>query len=79
MGHCSGGPGPNDFGGSPGVSGDALHDIDAALERWVEEGVAPSQLIATKGQRTRPLCPYPQVATYKGSGSTEDASSFVCK
>jgi feruloyl esterase len=80
MQHCGGGPGPNDFGqGSPGASGDALRDINTALEKWVEEGVAPAQIIAKKGERTRPLCPYPQVATYKGTGSTDDAANFVCK
>jgi feruloyl esterase len=78
--HCSGGPGPNNFGQmSPGVSGDALHDVNAAIEKWVEAGVAPAQLIAVREQRTRPLCPYPQVATYKGTGSTDDAANFACK
>jgi feruloyl esterase len=56
----------------------------AALEQWVEKKQAPNQIPAshvTDGRvdRTRPLCPYPQVATYKGSGSTDDAASFVCK
>jgi feruloyl esterase len=71
MGHCSGGDGPNTF--------DAL----AALETWVEEGRAPERILAshsTKGvvDRTRPLCPYPQIATYTGSGSVDDAANFVC-
>ncbi len=71
MGHCGGGPGPNQF--------DAL----GALEKWVEQGSAPDRLIAThvtdgKADRTRPLCPYPQVARWKGAGSTDDAASFVC-
>jgi hypothetical protein len=79
MQHCGGGPGPNDFGAMPGASGDAFHDIDAALERWVEQGVAPAQIVAKNGARTRPLCPYPQVATYRGSGSTDDAANFTCK
>ena len=66
---------------------DAQHDLSVALERWVEEGIAPDQVIASKRQgpdpksaviRTRPLCPYPQVARYKGSGSTDDAANFVC-
>jgi feruloyl esterase len=70
--HCAGGPGPNAF------------DAVGALEQWVEKGVAPSQLIAshsTNGvvDRTRPLCAYPQVATYRGSGSIDEAASFVCK
>lgn len=71
MGHCAGGPGPNTF--------DAL----TALENWVEKGVAPDTLLAThstagKVDRTRPLCPYPQVARYKGSGSIDEAASFSC-
>ena len=71
MGHCSGGPGPNTF--------DAL----GALEQWVEHGVAPDKLIAShatagKIDRTRPLCPYPQVARYKGTGSIDEAANFVC-
>jgi len=87
MQHCGGGPGPGSFGAfvSPTQS-DGQHDMTIALERWVEQGVAPEQIIASKRQgdpkspavRTRPLCPYPQVARYKGSGSTDDAANFVC-
>src|SRR5688572_18757697 len=71
MGHCGGGEGPNAF------------DKMAALEQWVERGTAPDALLAThstngKVDRSRPLCPYPQVAKYKGSGSIDEASSFVC-
>jgi feruloyl esterase len=71
MAHCAGGPGPNTF--------DAL----GALDRWVEQGKAPESIVAahlTNGvtDRTRPLCPYPQVAKWKGSGSTDDAANFVC-
>lgn len=69
--HCRGGPGPDRF------------DAVTALERWVEEGVAPEQLVASKVvdgevRRTRPLCVYPQVARYGGSGSIDDAASFRC-
>ena len=88
MQHCGGGPGPNIFGAFiTSAQSDPQHDMSLALERWVEEGVAPDQIIATKRQggdpkgaviRTRPLCPYPQVARYKGSGSTDDAANFVC-
>ncbi len=72
MGHCSGGTGPNTF------------DMVTALERWVEAGAAPDRIIASRSvggsvQMTRPLCPYPQIATYTGSGNTNDAASFVCK
>ena len=72
MAHCAGGPGPNTF------------DMLAALEQWVEHGAVPDRIIATRSingivDRTRPLCPYPQLASYKGSGDTNDAASFVCK
>ena len=72
MGHCGGGEGPNTF------------DMVAALEDWVERGNAPDRIIAshaTSGaaDRTRPLCPYPQVAAYKGSGSADAAANFVCR
>ena len=72
MGHCAGGPGPNSF------------DSLAALENWVENGVAPDEIVAV--HRTgevidisRPLCPYPEVAAYSGSGSTDEAESFSCQ
>jgi hypothetical protein len=71
MGHCGGGEGPNVF------------DKVGALERWVERGQSPEQVTAShltdgKVDRTRPLCPYPQVAKYKGTGSIDAAASFVC-
>ena len=54
------------------------------VERWREAGTAPEQIVAehvsgNNVDMTRPLCPYPQVATYKGVGSTNDAASFTCK
>ena len=69
--HCSGGEGPSNI--------DAL----SALEDWVENGVTPKRIIASKsledgGTRTRPLCPYPLVAHYDGTGSTDDAENFEC-
>jgi len=72
MGHCGGGDGTSTF------------DMVSALDRWVVEGKAPDKIVASKvvngaAVRTRPLCPYPQVATYKGSGSTDDAANFTCK
>jgi tannase/feruloyl esterase len=72
MGHCSGGTGPNTF------------DMQAALETWIERGVAPDRIIATRSingvaDRTRPLCPYPQVAVYSGKGDTNEAPNFVCR
>jgi hypothetical protein len=87
MQHCGGGPGPNDFGQTVITGGDPMHDVDAAIEAWVEQGHAPDQIIATKYkgampasgvERTRPLCKYPQVAKYKGTGSTDDAANFTC-
>jgi hypothetical protein len=79
MQHCGGGPGPNIF----------REPITTALERWVENGAAPDTVIAMKYKvdgdptsgvvRTRPLCPYPQVARYSGSGSIDQASNFVCR
>jgi feruloyl esterase len=70
--HCSGGTGPANF------------DTLAALEKWVEQGIAPDRLIGshlTNGavDRTRPLCPYPQEAVYTGRGSIDDAANFVCR
>jgi feruloyl esterase len=49
-----------------------------ALVDWVENGVEPEQIIQQSGTRTRPMCPYPQKAIYKGTGSTDDAANFLC-
>jgi feruloyl esterase len=69
--HCGGGVGPD------------RHDAVTAVIDWVEKGKAPDSLLVSKvtnGQtvRTRPLCPYPQVARYKGQGSIDDAGNFSC-
>jgi hypothetical protein len=61
-----------------------LFDKLSALEQWVEQGKAPNQIIAShntngKIDRTRPLCPYPQVARYQGTGSPDEAANFICK
>jgi feruloyl esterase len=71
MGHCSGGTGCDVF--------DKLAEID----KWVETGKAPERIIASKVSggkviRTHPLCVYPKVAKYKGTGSTDEAENFVC-
>ena len=71
MAHCGGGEGPNTF------------DMLFALEQWVEYREPPDRIIAshaTDGRvdRTRPLCPYPQVAVYRGQGSTDAAGNFAC-
>jgi feruloyl esterase len=72
MQHCQGGPGPDQF------------NKMAILERWRETSSAPEVIIATHVtgnniDMTRPLCPYPQVAVFKGTGSTNDAANFSCK
>jgi len=72
MAHCGGGDGTSKF------------DMLAALERWVEAKKAPERIEASrvrngKVDRTRPLCPYPQVAVYKGSGSTDESANFACQ
>jgi len=72
MGHCRGGDGTDTF------------DPVTALDQWVMKGKAPQQIAAshlTKGvvDRTRPLCPYPEVAKYKGTGDTNDAANFACR
>jgi feruloyl esterase len=69
---CNGGPGTDTF------------DMLSVMRRWVENGAAPNDVPASRVEhgkvvRTRPLCPYPQVATYRGSGSTDEARNFVCK
>jgi feruloyl esterase len=72
MHHCTGGPGPNEF------------DMLTVLENWSEKGTTPGPVVAThktdgKVDRTRPLCPRPQVATYSGTGSIDDAANFRCQ
>jgi feruloyl esterase len=79
MSHCGGGVGPNSFGNDATVAkDDPERDLMTALDRWVEKGVAPDHFIGTGKSMTRPLCPYPKVAKYKGSGDTNDAASFSC-
>lgn len=78
MGHCAGGDGTDTF------------DKIGTLDQWVEQGKAPDSILASHAKsgvvgaagvvdKTRPLCAYPKTALYKGSGSTDDASNFVCK
>jgi feruloyl esterase len=75
VGHCGGGVGPDQA------------DFLSALERWREKGDAPAQITATRGAgrgagagtpMSRPLCPFPQVPRYKGTGSSNDAANFSC-
>lgn len=90
VGHCTGGHGPNTIGGleqpTP-PSLDAEHDLVSALEAWVEKGRAPQHIVATKYvddtpakgiTMQRPICPYPSVAKYKGTGDTNKAENFTC-
>jgi len=87
MGHCGGGPVP-EFGARVTPRGDADHSMFAALERWVERGVAPDRIVAIKYNvddapatgvmRTRPLCAYPQRSRWTGNGAEDDASNYVC-
>jgi feruloyl esterase len=73
MSHCGGGPATDQY------------DCLAAVVAWVERGVAPDRIIASAGAgspwpgRTRPLCAYPAVARYAGTGSIENEGSFVCR
>ncbi len=86
--HCSGGPGVTAFGGSqPSPVIDAGHDMISAAVQWVEQKKAPERIIGTKFVDNkpgnpialqRPLCAYPLVARYKGSGDMNDASNFAC-
>ncbi len=87
MGHCAGGSGPNSFGnGDRVVSPSPENDLVSALDAWVEKGTAPQRITATgvtvdnpAVKLTRPLCPYPQVAHYKGTGDVNDAANFSCE
>jgi feruloyl esterase len=83
MGHCAGGPGPTSFGNDDSrIPADAEHDVLRALDRWVMTGAAPDQLIGTGKVAgtalTRPLCAYPNIAKYAGTGDTNAAASFAC-
>jgi feruloyl esterase len=88
MQHCSDGPGPNAFGqAGAGFPNEPGKNVRLALEQWVEKGKAPGAIVATKFMdddsekgvvATRPLCPYPQIAKYKGQGDPKEASAFVC-
>lgn len=69
--HYQGGPGPDRF------------DRMAAIESWVERGTKPTRIVAShqtngKIDRTRPLCPFGQVARWNGTGNTNDEANFSC-
>jgi hypothetical protein len=86
MQHCSGGPGANTFGQGVPLA-DSAHDVIKALEAWVERGQAPDQIIATNYTNddptqpalfSRPLCPYPALARWNGTGDAADAANWSC-
>jgi feruloyl esterase len=93
LNHGSGGAGPtrfgvDDAGSADPLSSDGSRSAMIALQRWVEGGIAPDRFIATKYvgddpangvQMTRPLCAYPKIPRYSGSGPTNEASSFTCE
>ena len=71
MFHCGGGVGTSTF------------DVGTPLIQWVEsnkapDGITASRVVGGKVVRTRPLCAYPEVARYKGTGSTDEAANFAC-
>jgi feruloyl esterase len=71
MDHCFGGAGPDQF------------DKVKLMDDWVEKSQPPDRIVAAHVnagvvERTRPLCPYPQIAKYKGTGNTDDAANFAC-
>lgn len=85
--HCGGSTGPSSIGGGmpepPAAFRDADHHVVSAVIKWVEQGVAPDKIIATRFSGgnlvlSRPLCPYPAQAVYNGSGDVNVASSFTC-
>lgn len=88
MQHCENGPGPDSFGQNGFDGGDPQYDLEAALELWVEQGITPERIVATRYiqdldpssgvLRTRPLCAYPAFARWTGSGSSDDAANFDC-
>jgi feruloyl esterase len=85
--HCGGGTGPNAIGGGAPEPTANLRDADhhtvSAVIKWVEQGVAPEKIIASRivsgaVVRSRPVCPYPAQAAYNGSGNIDDAANFSC-
>lgn len=72
MGHCGRGDGPTDV------------DFFSALDTWRDKGSAPDSILgsgnnAAGNPMTRPICPFPQLATYKGSGDVNKAANFACR
>jgi hypothetical protein len=71
MGHCGGGDAPT------------VTDMLSVIDQWADNGKAPDRIIASnppnQKQMSRTICPYPLIAKYKGTGSTDDAANFECK
>jgi feruloyl esterase len=87
MGHCNGGDGPSNFGQGGGGAANASPESDtlSALEVWVEKGVAPEKFIGSRMDAktstvnmTRPICAYPKIPVWDGTGKVEEAGSFAC-
>jgi len=85
--HCGGSTGPSSIGGGmpepPAAYRDADHHVVSAVIKWVEQGIAPDQIIATRFSGpnlvlSRPVCPWPAQAVYNGTGDVNVASSFHC-
>ena len=89
VGHCGGSTGPSAIGGGAPEPPKAYRNADthavSAVIKWVEQGVAPEKIVASRFDTTgalvrqRPVCPYPAQAVYAGSGSVDDAASFSCQ
>jgi feruloyl esterase len=84
MAHCMGGPGASNFNSGA----DAGNNVELALQSWVEQARAPEKIVAVKFkgrtpdsgiQMSRPICAWPKLPAYKGSGDTNDATNFICR
>ena len=88
VGHCGGSTGPSAIGGGAPEPPKALRNAEthavSAMIKWVEQGVAPEKIVASRFDaagalvRQRPVCPYPAQAVYNGSGDIDSAASFSC-
>lgn len=89
VGHCGGSTGPSSIGGGapepPAAYRNAETHVVSAVIKWVEQGVAPEKIVASRFDATgalvrqRPVCPFPAQAVYKGTGSVDAADSFNCE
>lgn len=89
VGHCGGSTGPSSIGGGapepPAAYRTPETHVVSAVIKWVEQGVAPDKIVASRFDsagsvvRQRPVCAYPAQAVYKGTGSVDAAASFDCR